>query len=285
MAVGRGTERVVDMFLAGPGAAGAERSRRHRIMEIPVDAIIPNPGQPRKEFIPEKITELAESIREHGVLQPIGIRVIDKGYEIVFGERRWRAAKEAGLKTVPCVIIPGDVDLRSIALIENIHRQDLSAMEKAMAIRDMMAAENLSLEAAGKKLGLGKTRVHQLLNILNLPEEMLTVFCRADLNETHARALLLLKKLPAAQQELFQEIVVHGLTGNQALVRAEVYLRRVPVKTPVSDVVSKSILKLEKVEKRWHSMKPDERERCASELTELKQKIDHFLGKLKQEDL
>jgi len=278
MTVGRGTERVVDMFLAGPGGAGAERARRNRIMEIPVDAIFPNPGQPRKEFNPEKIKELAESIGKHGVIQPIGIRTVDKGYEIVFGERRWRAAREVGLKTVPCVIIPGDADLRSIALIENIHRQDLSAMEKAMAIRDIMAAENLSLETAGKKLGLGKTRVHQLLNILNLTEEMLMAFCRADFNETHARALLMLKKFPEAQQKLFQEIEEQGLTGNQALARAEEYINKLPVKSPVSDIISKSISKLSRIEKGWRKMPPEERERCAKELMELREKIDYLLG-------
>ena len=99
-----------------------------------------------------------------------------------------------------------------------------------MAIKDMMVDENLSLEAVGKKLGLGKTRVHQLLNILNLPEEMLANFCRADLNETHARALLLLKSYPEAQKELFQDILLQGLSGNQALNRAEEYISIIPVK-------------------------------------------------------
>ncbi|ABO49429.1 parB-like partition protein [Desulforamulus reducens MI-1] len=274
----RGTERVVDMFLSGIGKAGVEMGRRSRTLELPLDTITPNPGQPRKEFDPKKISELAVSIKEYGVLQPIGVRVIPTGYEIVFGERRWRAANEADLKTIPCVIVPDNADRKTIALIENIHRQDLSAMEKAMAIKDMMVDENLSLEAVGKKLGLGKTRVHQLLNILNLPEEMLANFCRADLNETHARALLLLKSYPEAQKELFQDILLQGLTGNQALNRAEEYISKIPVKNPVSDMVSRSISKLSKVEKNWRAMSHNEREDCAKELMRLREKIDYLLG-------
>lgn len=274
----RGTERVVDMFLSGTGKAGIEKSRRSRILELPIDAIIPNPGQPRKAFDQQAISDLTESIKEYGVLQPIGVRVIQDGYEIVFGERRWRAAGQADLKTIPAVIVPAEADLKTIALIENLHRQDLSAMEKAMAIKDMMVSDNLSMEAVGKKLGLGKTRVHQLLNILNLPEEMLVAFCRADLNETHARALLLLKKHPDMQQDLFQAIVVHGLTGNQALARAEQYINEIPAKHPIFDIVDKSISKLSKIEKNWRTMPSIERENCARELMKLREKIDYLLG-------
>lgn len=274
----RGTERVVDMFLSGTGRAGVEKSRRNRTLELPIDTVAPNPKQPRKEFDPKKISELSKSIKEYGVLQPIGVRVIQDGYEIVYGERRWRASNEAGLKTIPCVIVPGDADLKTIALIENIHRQDLSAMEKAMAIKDMMVSENLSMDAVGKKLGLGKTRVHQLINILNLPEEMLAAFCRANLNETHARALLLLKKYPEPQKELLQDIVVHGLTGNQAIAQADEYVKGLPVKSSFSQMINKSISKLDKIEKSWRSLQTNEREDYAKELMKLREKIDYLLG-------
>lgn len=275
----RGTERVVDMFLAGASKPGLEKSRRNRTLELSIDNITPNPGQPRKKFEVSKIEELAESIKEYGVLQPIGVRVMGEGYEIVYGERRWRAAAKSGLKTIPCVIVPGDADLKTIALIENIHRQDLSAMEKAMAIKEMMLSDSLSMEEVGKRLGLGKTRVHQLLNILNLSEEILETFCKAELNETHARALLMLKKHPAQQKELLLDIVANELTGNQALTKAEEYKKQYQIpKTVVSDIVSRSINKLDKIEKKWRSMAPQEREACVNELFKLREKIEYLLG-------
>ncbi|WP_238446416.1 ParB/RepB/Spo0J family partition protein [Desulforamulus ruminis] len=266
------------MFLTGTGKQERGNLRRTRILELPIDSITPNPDQPRKKFNLVQIMELAESIKEHGILQPIGVRKVETGHQIVYGERRWRAAAVAGMETVPIVIVPEDADIRTIAMIENLHRQDLSAIEKAMAIKEMMQAEKLSMEAVGQKLGLGKTRVHQLLNILKLPEELLAEFCRANMNETHARGLLALKKFPDAQKELFQKIIDQDLAGNQALIWAENYLKKLPSKTPVSDMVSKSLNKLAKIEKRWLKITNEERERYIKELLPLKEKIDYLLG-------
>lgn len=281
---GRGTENVVSMFVGGPGSNGAgQEKRQSRILEIPLTSIHPDPEQPRKYFDPKKITELAQSIKEYGVIEPIGVRKhpdIPLQYVICFGERRWRATKEAGLETIPGIVIPRIADKKAIALIENIHRSDLKALELAMGIRDLMVDENLSMDAVGKKLGLGKTRVHQLLNILNLPEEMLTAFIRTDLNETHARALLLLKKYPEVQRELFQKIVVHGLTGNQALNWSEEYIKKIPVKNPVAKMVTKSIKTLTNLENNWLKIPPSERESYANELVKLREKIDCLLEDL-----
>lgn len=277
----RGTEHVVNMFIgSGTPGSGAERGKRTRILEIPLEKIKPNPNQPRKNFNPNQITELAQSIVQNGVLQPIGVRAIQDGYEIVFGERRWRAAGEAELKTVPCVILTAEAtDFKTVALVENLHRQDLSAIEKAMAVKEIMVKEGLSIDSVGKKLGLGKTRVHQLLNILNLPEDMLDKFCTADLNEIHARALLMLKKHPEVQKDLFQEILIYKMTGQQAIAWAEKYLMNLPGKSPVTDVVDRSIKKLTKLEKKWPKMEPIEREKCIEELQSLRDKIEALLIK------
>jgi len=246
-----------------------------------LEKIQANPGQPRKGFDEAKISELAQSILENGVLQPIGVRPVAEGYEIVFGERRWRAAGEAGLETVPCIVLTSEaLDLRTIALVENLHRQDLSAMEKAMAVKELMVKEGLSMEKVGKKLGLGKTRVHQLLNILKLPEDMLKNFCAADLNETHARALLMLKGFPEAQKDLFQEILFHKLTGQSALEWAENYLNRLPDKSLVTDLVNRSIKKITGLEKKWQKLPKEEKDKCAQELRGLREKIDHLLGNM-----
>lgn len=280
---GRGTEGVVSMFIAGPGTAGiAQERRQSRILDVPLTSISPDPKQPRKYFDPEKITELAQSIAKHGVIQPIGVIKNPETpfqYIIGFGERRWRATAEAGLETIPCVVIPNNADKRAIALIENLHRSDLKPFETAMAIKEIMVEEGLSMEAAGKKLGFGKTRVHQLVNILNLPQEMLDFFCKADLNENHARALLMLKKVPNVQQELFQEILLEGLTGKQALAWAEKFLKELPDKSPISNIVASSIKKLSKLENRWNKMPDQEREQCVKELMDLRAQIDSLIGK------
>lgn len=278
--VGRGTESVVNMFVTGPGLAGQEK-RQSRVLEIPLTSIHPDPKQPRKHFDPRKISELAQSIAEHGVIQPIGVRKhpdMPFQYIIGFGERRWRAATEAGLETIPGIVIPNNADKKAIALIENLHRSDLTALEKAMAIKEIMVEEALSMDAAGKKLGLGKTRVHQLLNILNLPEEMLASFCKADLNENHARALLMLKKFPNAQKELFQDIMIDGMTGKQALAKAEKVLKDLPDKSPISNLVVSSVKKLSKLEKKWEAMPVQEREQCVKELMDLRAQIDCLIG-------
>ncbi len=275
---GRGTENVISMFT---GTGAGQEKRQSRILEIPVGFIHPDPKQPRKHFDPRKITELARSIAKHGVIQPIGVvrhPDIPLHYIIGFGERRWRAATEAGLETIPAIVIPNNADKKAVALIENLHRSDLTAMEKAMAIKEMMVDEHLSMETAGNKLGISKTRVHQLLNILNLPEEMLTSFCRADLNENHARALLMLKKSPEVQKELFQDILIEGMTGKQALAKAEKVLKDLPEKSPISDLVAGSLRKLGKIEKKWQGMPLQEREQCVKELMDLRAQIDILIG-------
>ncbi|MEG6512443.1 ParB/RepB/Spo0J family partition protein [Desulforamulus ruminis] len=275
---GRGTENVISMFT---GTATGQEKRQSRILEIPITSIHPDPKQPRKHFDPRKITELALSIADYGVLQPIGVvrhPEIPLHYIIGYGERRWRATQEACLKTIPAIMIPDNADKKAIALIENLHRSDLTAMEKAMAIKEMMMDEHLSMEAAGNKLGISKTRVHQLLNILNLPEEMLTSFCGADLNENHARALLMLKRSPNAQKELFQEILIEGMTGKQALARAEKLLKDVPEKGPISDMVASSLKRLSRIEKKWREMPLQEREQSVKELLELRAQIDILIG-------
>lgn len=258
-------------------------------VEIDLDRIQPKHGQPRKHFNQKKIEELAESIKEHGVIQPVVVRPLPDGmYELVAGERRWRASRLAGKMRIPCVIrgdnIP-ELKIKAQALVENLQREALASLEIAMAIKDLIDeskeqnGKGLSFEEVGNMLGFSKVRVHQLLNILKLPEEMLDRFCESDMNEVHARALLQLKNHPEAQKSLFLDIVEQNLTGQQAAEWVKRYLADLPTKTPVSKLVEGSKKTLEKLRSKWGKMTPAERLRAREELQALVKEAEEFMGK------
>lgn len=166
----------------------------NRIHQVPIERIIPNPRQPRRRFEEEPLRELAESIRQHGVLQPLSVQKTPSGYVLVAGERRLRAAGLAGLKTVPCILVQATgQESALLALVENLQRRDLHYMEEAAAIARLMGEYGLSQEETARRLGRSQPAVANKLRLLRLSEGCVERLRRYELTERHARALLRLE--------------------------------------------------------------------------------------------
>lgn len=171
-----------------------------RVLFLPTDAIHPNPNQPRRAFAQPELEELAESIRELGVLQPLTVRRRDGQWELVAGERRLRASRLAGLETVPCLSIHTDSQSSSLlALVENLQRRDLDFWEEALALRKLIDTYHISQEEASRRIGKSQSAVANKLRLLKLPQEVLSLLRDAGATERHARALL---RLETASQQL-----------------------------------------------------------------------------------
>jgi ParB family transcriptional regulator, chromosome partitioning protein len=183
-AIGRGLDAILP-----PGG------RENGLREVPVDLIDPNPRQPRKAFDSSSLAELAESIRARGVLQPVVVRGLPGGrYELVAGERRMRAAKIAGVDSIPAMVRDTeDWERLDIALAENMARQDLNPIEEARACAMLVDDLGLTREAVGKRVGRSRAAISNLIRLLELPEEALELIERGELSEGHGRALLLCK--------------------------------------------------------------------------------------------
>ena len=165
-----------------------------RVVFLPARAIRPNPNQPRKIFQPEALDELTESIRQHGILQPLSVRRADTGYELIAGERRLRAAQQAGITDIPCIIMRmDDRESGMAAMVENLQRQDLDFIEEAAGIARLLKDWNMSQEQAARLLGKSQSAIANKLRILKHRQAVLTALREADLSERHARALLKLK--------------------------------------------------------------------------------------------
>ena len=166
----------------------------NKVLEIGVSLIKPNPSQPRKRFYLDELTKLAKSISQEGILQPLIIRINDGEYQLVSGERRLRAAKIAGLKTVPCIIVNmTERNSALMALVENIQREDLSFFEEASAIQSLITVYGMTQEDAAIRLGIAQSTVANKLRLLKIPGDEQQVIMDMGLSERHARALLRLK--------------------------------------------------------------------------------------------
>jgi ParB family transcriptional regulator, chromosome partitioning protein len=185
--IGRGLEAILSV---SPAAADREELR-----EVPIEMISPNPRQPRRRFDEEALHALAGSLGERGVLQPVLVRPRPGGgYELVAGERRWRAAQIAGLETIPALVRPRDDALAlEVALIENMAREDLNPIEEANACIALVEELGLTREQVGVRVGRSRVAVSNLLRLLELPEEALAAIEAGTLSEGHGRALLLTK--------------------------------------------------------------------------------------------
>lgn len=162
-----------------------------RVVFLPFSAIVPNPFQPRTEFAPDKLQELAQSIRRHGVLQPLSVRRIETGYQLIAGERRLRAAQLAGLTEVPCIVMRmTDRESEMAALIENLQRRDLDFIEEARGIGLLMARYEMTQEQAAQALGKSQSGIANKLRLLRHSAPVLAAIRRENLTERHARALL-----------------------------------------------------------------------------------------------
>jgi ParB family transcriptional regulator, chromosome partitioning protein len=205
-ALGRGLSALI------PDAPAA----RPDPMEVDVDLLSPNRHQPRAQFDPARLEDLAQSVRANGIIQPIVVRRRGDRYEIVAGERRWRAAQQAGLLRVPIVIrdVPDEKRLE-LALIENIQREDLNAIEEARAYRRLIDEFHLTQEAIAGAVGKDRSSIANLLRLLRLPEELRAAVAAGTLSTGHARALLALSDA-AAQRRAAREIERRGLSVREA---------------------------------------------------------------------
>jgi ParB family chromosome partitioning protein len=185
--MGRGLEAILSVS----SSAGAQEELR----EVPVGSISPNPRQPRRRFEEEPLNALAGSLGERGVLQPVLVRPKPEGtYELIAGERRWRAARIAGLKTIPALVRPhDDAAALELALIENMAREDLNPVEEARACAALVEELGLTREQVGRRVGRGRVAVSNLVRLLDLPDEVLELLEEGKLSEGHGRALLLAK--------------------------------------------------------------------------------------------
>jgi ParB family chromosome partitioning protein len=205
----RGLGRGLEVLLGG--AAQTE------LAELPVDAIHPNPRQPRRRFDHEATSGLAESIRSQGVVQPVLVRPrAEGGWELIAGERRWRAAREAGVATVPAVVRQAD-DRESLvlALVENVAREQLSPVEEARAYAALVDEFELSLGDVAERVGRSKPSVSNRLRMLELPDDVLGMVERGELSEGHARAVLAVPD-QEGRRRLARQIVRRGLSVRAA---------------------------------------------------------------------
>ena len=182
------------------------------VIEVEIGLIRPNPSQPRKRFDQEKLDELAASIREHGVVQPLILRPRGEGYDLVAGERRWRAARLAGLKTVPALVRDfTEAQVMEIALIENLQREDLNPMEEAQAFRRLTEEFGLNQEELAKRLGKSRPQITNTLRLLNLSPSVQDLVAAGQVSMGHAKVLLSVED-PAVQIDTARRIVSHGLS-------------------------------------------------------------------------
>lgn len=182
------------------------------IVEIPIADIRSNPYQPRKEFDEESLKEFAESIKEHGVIQPIIVKKSIKGYELIAGERRTRASKMAGKTTIPAIIRElSDQEMMEIALIENIQREDLNPIEEATAFQKIIETTNMTQEEAAKRFGKSRSYITNLLGLLSLPNNVKTQVQEGKITMGHARVL---SKLSDTEQieNISKQIIEDGLS-------------------------------------------------------------------------
>lgn len=232
-ALGRGLSALI------PGSAPPPPREREqaRPVELDLDLLTPNPRQPRTHLDEARLDELARSIRANGVIQPIVVRKTGEGYEIVAGERRWRAAQRAGLLKVPVAIrdVPDD-KLLEVALVENIQRDDLNPIEEAQAYRRMADELQMSQEAIAAAVGKDRATVANVMRLLRLPAEVRNDLVSGSLSMGHARALLSLEN-EAAQRRVAREIIARAISVREAeaLIRRELAPPAPAARKPATD--------------------------------------------------
>ena len=210
----RGLGKGMDAFLDTSSVAVVERSESVR--ELKISEIVPNKNQPRKNFDKEALKTLSDSIREHGVITPIVVVKSGENYEIVAGERRWRASRQAGLKTIPAVVRTySDIEVKEVALIENIQREDLNPIEEAVAYQALMDEFGLTQEEISEKIGKSRSKVANSLRLLALEPEFQKFVISGEISEGHARCVLSLKGA-VLREFLINRIIEDGLSVREA---------------------------------------------------------------------
>ena len=194
----------------------AEKNDNEEVLQIPVQQITPNRFQPRTVFIDERIGELAQTIEAHGIIQPIVVRAYgEEQYELIAGERRWRAVQKLGWETIPAIVKDmDDSQTASVALIENLQREELTAIEEAMAYAKLLELHGLTQEGLAQKLGKGQSTIANKLRLLKLPQPIQDALLQKKITERHARALIILKT-PEKMEFILNEILEKQLNVKQ----------------------------------------------------------------------
>jgi ParB family chromosome partitioning protein len=203
-----------------------ERTDQEEIRHIPVIKIVPNPYQPRTVFDDEKIDELCETIKVHGIIQPIVVREKNNVFEIIAGERRWRAVTKLGMEKIPAIVKDfNEEQAASIALIENLQREGLTPIEEAIAYQKLIDIHGLTQESLANRLGKGQSTIANKLRLLHLPEPVQEAVLTRKISERHARALLTLKE-EELQLKVLTEIVEKGWNVKQTEQRIKLLLEK-----------------------------------------------------------
>lgn len=203
------TETVVSLPATADNVSG-------RVLEVDIDSIIPNPRQPRTVFSPSELEDLIASIKRYGIIQPIVVTQRQGGFELIAGERRWRAAKAVGLETVPAVVrTASEQEKLELALIENIQRHDLNPVEEARAYKALMDSFDLTQEDVARQLGKSRSAVANTVRLLDLNPDMLSALQDGEITRSHARALLA-QADPVLRNQMFLQMLSGDMTVRQA---------------------------------------------------------------------
>jgi ParB family chromosome partitioning protein len=235
----RGLGKGLEALIPSAPFKSASPEVRAGAIEVPIDKIIPNPHQPRHNINPDKLEELAHSIAEHGLIQPLVVTQVDDTYQLIAGERRWRASQLAGLTTLPVIIKEtSPQQMLELAIVENIQRADLNPLEEAEAYAQLMEEFGLTQEAVAERIGKSRTAVANTVRLLNLPELIKDALASGQISEGHARALLSLKK-QRDQLKTLAAVINRGLNVRQTeglvrqlLVGEEAPRHKAPALTP-----------------------------------------------------
>ncbi|HHW00940.1 MAG TPA: ParB/RepB/Spo0J family partition protein [Clostridiaceae bacterium] len=220
-----------------------EENREENLTELKINEIEPNINQPRKNFDDEKLVQLAESIKQHGVVQPIVVKKEKNTYKIVAGERRWRAARIAGLKTIPVIIKDlTDKQLMEIALIENLQREDLNPIEEAEAYENLMKEYNMTQEEISKVVGKSRSAIANSIRLLGLVKEVRDLLISGEISSGHARALLAIEN-EELQIKAAKEIISRGLNVRETENLVKRYLKEKKEKT--EKIKSEELIEIE----------------------------------------
>lgn len=257
----RGLGRGLNALFAG----AVDEADNSRVVEMDTRDIAARPDQPRRKFDKEALAELAESLKEHGVLQPLLVRKRGEIYEIIAGERRWRAARLAGIERIPVLVKDiDDLEAAEISLIENLQREDLSLTEEARAYRQMIERYRYTQELLAQKLGKSRSYITNTLRIMNLPDRVLDLIDEGKISAGHARALM---ALATSEQQVAaaQEIVEQGLSVRAVEEKARE--KKAVDKKPHKTVVDVQEFIISEPEKKKQA-----------ELLDLEEKMQEYLG-------
>lgn len=207
-----------------------EKTSADEVKHIPVRDIVPSPYQPRTIFDDERIDELCQTIKTHGIIQPIVVRIRDNIYELIAGERRWRAVRKLGMDTIPAIIRDfNDSQAASIALIENLQREGLTAIEEALAYQQLIDLHSLTQESLAQRLGKSQSTIANKIRLLNLSEPVKLALMERKITERHARALLSLDQ-EELQIKVLEDIISKELNVKQTEARIQLLKEAVKLK-------------------------------------------------------